>query len=84
MKTETVKVRLEETDKEQLAEISNILDVPISQIIREGLRERIAELKRTHPLLQEADTLTLVPEMTTVKLTNMRMGKASEEEALAK
>jgi hypothetical protein len=53
MKTEIVKVRIEEKEKEELIKIAATLDVPFSQIAREGIRERISELRRTHPLLIE-------------------------------
>lgn len=56
MKNEAIKVRLEEKDKEELVEVSTTLDIPSSQIVREAVREKIAELKRTHPLLVDSQT----------------------------
>lgn len=53
MKNEAIKIRLEEEVKAELATISSTLDRPISQIVREAVRDKIAELKKTHPLLAE-------------------------------
>jgi len=54
-KDERIMIRIYSNEKTEFEEIANRLDVPISQLAREGLREKIAELKRTHPLLQKAE-----------------------------
>jgi predicted DNA-binding protein len=43
MKTEMLYVRVSEEDKIALAELSKKLDKPASQIIREEIRDRLAE-----------------------------------------
>ena len=55
MKNDNIFVRISEQEKLELAEISEIIDVPLSQITREAIREKIAELKKTHPLLQQLE-----------------------------
>lgn len=37
----------------ELNSVAKTLEVPASQIVREAVREKLAELKRTHPLLSE-------------------------------
>ena len=49
MKNEMIKVRVEQRDKEILAIFSETLDVPISQIVREAIREKISELQEQNP-----------------------------------
>lgn len=56
MKNEVLRVRLEQEDKENLTEFSTTLDIPVSQIVREAIREKIAVLRRTHPQLQPANS----------------------------
>lgn len=43
MKTEWIQVRVSEEEKKALSELSEKLDVPASQIVRESVREKIAE-----------------------------------------
>ena len=45
MKTEWLQVRVSEDDKKALAELSEKLDIPASQIVRESVREKIEEEK---------------------------------------
>lgn len=52
MKNDHISVKLNEKDKENLTEISALLDVPFSQIVREAINEKVTELKRSHPKLQ--------------------------------
>lgn len=56
MKNEQIIVRISENEKAELNQISEQIDVPFSQITREAIREKIAELKRTHPRLQPQAT----------------------------
>lgn len=45
-KEKQISIRLTEAEGEELEAIAERLDVPISQIAREGIRERMAALKR--------------------------------------
>ena len=49
-KSESIKVRLTEVDKEQLEALATKLDRPASQIAREAVREKIAELRKAEEL----------------------------------
>jgi hypothetical protein len=51
-KEQRINVRVNESDAKELREISKQLDLPSSCIVRQAVREKIAELKRTHPHLQ--------------------------------
>jgi hypothetical protein len=55
-KTTQIAARIKETERNELTEIATTLDVPESQIIREAVREKIAQLKETHPKLRGQDT----------------------------
>lgn len=46
MKSKYIQIRISEEDKRELAEISERLDVPASQIVREGVRQKIDDLKQ--------------------------------------
>lgn len=59
IKDERILIRINQAEKNEFEEIANRLDIPVAQIAREAMREKIAELKRTHPLLQEATQLEL-------------------------
>lgn len=39
-------------DREDFMAVAAKIDVPFSQIAREAIRERVAEIKRTHPKYQ--------------------------------
>jgi antitoxin component of RelBE/YafQ-DinJ toxin-antitoxin module len=52
MKDEMLKIRVPANDKQEICQVAEALDVPVSQIVRDGIRNRIAELKRTDPRLQ--------------------------------
>lgn len=41
MKLESITIRIAESEKEQLKEIANKLDVPMSQLIRQAIKEII-------------------------------------------
>lgn len=45
MKNDKMQIRISEAEKEELNELAERLDVPASQIVRDGIRARIAELK---------------------------------------
>lgn len=45
MKLETITIRIAEEEKEQLREIAARLDVPMSQLIREAIKNIIQEEK---------------------------------------
>lgn len=45
MKLESITIRIAEEEKEQLREIAQKLDVPMSQLIREAIRNLIQEGK---------------------------------------
>ena len=53
-KTESIKVRLTEADKEALEELAVELDRPASQIAREAVREKIASLREVGPVAEPA------------------------------
>lgn len=55
-KNERILIRINQSEKVEFEEIANRLDIPISQIAREAIREKMAELKRTHPRLQTETT----------------------------
>lgn len=44
-KREKVFARITEHERDELAELAKRLDVPASQIVRDGLRERVAKLQ---------------------------------------
>ena len=46
-KKEKVFARITEQEHSELLEMSNVLDVPVSYIVREGLRERMAMIRIT-------------------------------------
>ncbi len=47
MKTETIQIRISEHEKEKLNELSAKLDIPISQIVRDGVRKQMATLEKS-------------------------------------
>lgn len=44
-KEERINARIDETEKAQLDEISERLDIPVSQIVRDGVRREVAILR---------------------------------------
>lgn len=53
-KTVPLNVRTSEEFKRRLDRAAEILDVPASQIVREGVNERLERLAMANPLLREA------------------------------
>jgi hypothetical protein len=56
-KTETIGVRFAEGEREELEGIAEILDVPMAQIVREAVREKIAKLQKHPKIRQQAETI---------------------------
>ena len=54
MKKVSLRANIDECEKETLDKICLILDVPNAQIIREGVRERMAFLIENDPKVREA------------------------------
>lgn len=52
-KVKTVGVRFAEGESEELEQIAEVLDVPVAQIVREAVREKVAKLQR-HPKIKAA------------------------------
>ncbi len=48
-----INVRVKAKLAEELKEVSEKLEVPTSIIVRDAVREKLAEMRRTHPLLVE-------------------------------
>lgn len=46
MKNNYFQIRISEEEKQELSEAAEFIDVPAAQIVREGLRKRLAEIKR--------------------------------------
>lgn len=44
---------------DELKQISDVIEVPAAQIIREAVSFKIAELKRSHPRLQQTEAAQL-------------------------
>lgn len=44
MKNEKIYIRISEAEKENLVAVAEKRDVPVSQIVREAVREKIADL----------------------------------------
>lgn len=55
-KTTQIAARINEAEREELATVATVLDIPEAQIIREAVREKVAKLKRTHPKLKAVET----------------------------
>jgi hypothetical protein len=55
-KRQSLRADMSRDEKRELTKIAKILDIPIAQIVREGTREKMEELKRTHPKVQAAFT----------------------------
>ena len=54
LKIVSLRANIPEPEKNELEIICSVLDVPIAQIIREGVREKVASLKENHPKVREA------------------------------
>jgi hypothetical protein len=52
-KDEQVFTRITRDENVELLEIASILDIPVSQIIRDGLREKVRFIKETDPRVRE-------------------------------
>ena len=52
-KIKSLRANIPELEKTELDRIAQIIDVPAAQIIREGVREKVQKLKRTHPKLKQ-------------------------------
>ena len=52
-KKEKVFARVNEAEKDELFEMSEILDIPVSHIVREGLRDKVQQLKKENPKLRK-------------------------------
>lgn len=52
MKNKYIQIRENDQVTQELKEVALILDIPVTQIAREAIREKLVELKRTHPKLQ--------------------------------
>jgi hypothetical protein len=50
-----VSFRSTERDFKEYARVAKAVDITVSQLARQGLRDKIAELKRTRPELQPAE-----------------------------
>jgi hypothetical protein len=48
-KDDKVIAKISKAEKQELLDFANELDVPYSQLVREGVRLKIAELKETVP-----------------------------------
>lgn len=59
LKEVTLGVRVSVEKQKEVLTIAEILDIPYAQILREGLNDKLAELKRIHPELQECETLQI-------------------------
>lgn len=56
-KTETVGVRFAEGERDELDKIADILDVPVAQIVREAVREKVAKLQKHPKVRQQAEVI---------------------------
>lgn len=46
MKNDFFQIRISDDEKKELTEAAEFIDVPAAQIVREGMRQRVAEIKR--------------------------------------
>lgn len=46
MKNDFFQIRISDDEKRELTEAAEFIDVPAAQIVREGMRRRVAEIKR--------------------------------------
>lgn len=59
MKVITLGVRVSSEKEAEVKRIAKLLDVPYSQILREGLDAKLSELRRTHPKLKDLKTVQI-------------------------
>lgn len=57
MKTKRFNVRVSEKEKAELCAVSDAMDIPAALIIREAVKEKIAELKKRMPQTDKATAL---------------------------
>lgn len=57
MRKQSLRANVNEDEKKELEKVSEILDVPEAQIIREAVREKLEKLNRTHPKLKNRPEL---------------------------
>lgn len=48
------RVKVSASEYQETSHVIEVLDVPFAQIAREAIREKIAELKRSHPAFQQS------------------------------
>lgn len=53
-KTKSLRANIDEAEKEELESIAATLDIPVAQIIREGVREKVVKLRK-HPKVKAAE-----------------------------
>lgn len=52
-KDKYIQMRISDADHQELKKVAQILDRPVSQIVREGAREKVDALRKTHPKVRE-------------------------------
>ena len=57
-KTKNLNFKTTKEEAEEFMKIAETVDIPFSQIARESIRDRVDELKRTHPRLTQEDSRT--------------------------
>jgi hypothetical protein len=53
MKNDFFQIRISEDEKRELFEAAEFIDVPVAQIVREGWRRRVAEIKRKRERMEQ-------------------------------
>lgn len=59
VKDKRFQIRISEEDLNELSRIAAEVDRPVAQLIRDGVRKEISELKRRHPRLKEVAAVEL-------------------------
>ncbi len=52
IKDDKVIAKIPANEKAELVDMAETLDIPISQIVREAVREKVLKMQRTHPKLK--------------------------------
>lgn len=52
-KEQLINFRTTEEEASEFMDFAKLVDIPFSQIAREAIREKIAEIKKTHPRFQK-------------------------------